>query len=119
MAVTSVVAEEEEEEEEEEEAGYAGLARELAVRAPMPAVQQRLRCVLSGATVSAPPTGRGDRSVARALTTPGLLIMLEEAVAMEVVEVKIMWTPGLLIMVEEDAGMEVVEARTGNLFIIC
>ena len=72
MAVTSVVAEEEE--EEGEEAGYAGLARELAVRAPMPAVQLRLRCVLSGATVSAPPTGRGDRSVARALTTPGLLI---------------------------------------------
>ena len=117
MAVTSVVAEEEEG-EEEEEAGYAGLARELAVRAPMLAVLLRLPCVLSGATVSAPPIGRGDRSVARALTTPGLLIMVE-AVAMEVVEVKIMWTPGLLIMVEEDAGMEVVEARTGNLFIIC
>ena len=110
---------EEEEGEEEEEAGYAGLARELAVRAPMLAVLLRLPCVLSGATVSAPPIGRGDRSVARALTTPGLLIMVEEAVAMEVVEVKIMWTLGLPIMVEEDAEMEVVEARTGNLFIIC
>ena len=54
--------------------GYVGLGRELAVRAPMLAVHLKLPCAQSGATVSAPPTSRGDLSVARALETPGLEI---------------------------------------------
>ena len=70
---------------------YAGLVRELAVLAPMLAVQLRLQSVQSMATVSVPPTDLEDRSVARALETPGLLIMEEEEdVEMEVVEVRTM-----------------------------
>ena len=99
------------------EAEYAGQVRELAVLAPMLAVQLRPPSVQSGVTASAPPTGLADRSVARALETPGPLIMeVEEDVAMEVVEVRTTLTLGLLIMVEEeDVAMEDVEARTGNI----
>ena len=80
--------------------GYAGLVRELAVRAPTLDVQLMLRSVPNGATVSVPLTDQEDLSVA-------LVVML-----------RTMSTPGHRTM-EEDAGMEVVEARTGNLFIIC
>ena len=85
--VTSV---EEEEKEEEEEEGYVELDRELAVPAPMLAVQRKLPSALSTATASVPPTGVEVQRVARALETPGLLTMeVEEDVAMEVVEVRV------------------------------
>ena len=75
---------------EVEVAGYAGLVRELAVPAPMLAVQRKLPSALSTATASVPPTGVEVQRVARALETPGLLIMgVEGDVAMEVVEVRV------------------------------
>ena len=55
-------------------AKYVGLDKELAVLDLMLDVHQRLLYVLSGATVSAPPTSQGDLSVGRALETPGLEI---------------------------------------------
>ena len=68
----------EEEEEgvtvEEEEDKCVEQVREPAVLGPMPGVQPRLQSALSGATVSAPPTGEEVQSVARALEelkTPG------------------------------------------------
>ena len=84
----------------EEVTGYAGLVRELAVLAPMLDVQQRLRSVLNGVTVSVPLTDQEVLSVV-------LLVML-----------RTMLIPGHQTM-EEDAGMEDVEARTGNLDIKC
>ena len=97
-AVTSVEEEEEEiimEEEEgviveEEEEECVEQVREPAVLGPMPGVQPRLQSALSGATVSAPPTGEEVQSVARALEelkTPGPQTMAGEVedVEMEVV----------------------------------
>ena len=100
-AVTNVEEEEEEgiimeeeegvivDEEEEEEEECVEQVREPAVLGPMPDVQPRLQSALSGATVSAPPTGEEVQSVARALEelkTPGPPTMGEvEDVEMEAV----------------------------------
>lgn len=78
--------------EEEEDRECVAQDRELAVPGLTLAVQQRPRCVQSGATASAPPTGGADLSVARALEggrllTPGLrLATMEATVEIEAVE---------------------------------
>ena len=78
--------------EEEEDRECVAQDRELAVPGLTLAVQQRPRCVQSGATASAPPTGGAGLSVARALEggrllTPGLrLATMGATVEIEAVE---------------------------------